>query len=238
MTMNAKILALHLTKGGVGKTTTLINLGYCLRRLGFKVLYVDADPQSSLTEFYFNLDNIKENLGDLLLDKSIYIKPLELDTNLHLIAGFPEAHSIKLKDEKMSEVLEQYRKDYDFILIDTSPALTHITKNVFYACDKIYLPVEASLMGLNAVKKTYEGVGQKIQQKYGGMFLTKYKRNTIASQEVENMLKDKCFKTYLRDASQANNAHLLGKSVIDAFPTCSLAHEYMSLTREILETIK
>lgn len=230
-----KTFALHLTKGGVGKTTTLVNIGFCLRSIGFKILFVDADPQYSLSE-YFPIKTSGKNLNNLLLGEKI--DPTEITTNVDLIEGSQQLHSTKFSKTLLLESLELYKGYYDFILIDTSPALSNITLCAMHACDKIFLPVEASLMGLQAINKTYLAMGESLKEKLGGLFLTRYKRQTISSKETEKELrrssKSHVFKTYIREASQVNNSHMLRKPVIEAYPTCALAQEYRDLTNELL----
>jgi chromosome partitioning protein len=231
-----QIIAFHLTKGGVGKTTTLINFGHCLMNKGYKILFVDCDPQSSLTRFYGIYKKVETRISDLLKD-SKQIEPYLMTQKLSFIAGDKTSYNISVPVDRLKERLEVYRDQFDFILIDTSPAISTMTLNAMCACDYIFLPVESSRAGLEAIEDTLEAYDVNQANKIGGLFLTKYKKGGISSEEVKNALSNKIMKTYIRDSTQALNSHLAGEAVIES-KNSPLSSDYEELTNEILEIIK
>jgi chromosome partitioning protein len=235
-TKKCQIIAFHLTKGGVGKTTTLINFGHCLMNKGYKILFVDCDPQSSLTRFYGIYKKVDSRISDLLT-KSDKIQPFSITPKLNFIAGDKTSYNISVPVNRLKERLEMYRNDFDFILIDTSPAISTITLNAMSACDYIFLPVESSRAGLEAIEDTLEAYDTNQTNKIGGLFMTKYKKGGVSSEQIKIALEGKIMKSYVRDSAHAQNSHLEGQAVVENGNT-PLSHDYETLTDEILEIIK
>lgn len=151
----SKVTAIVNQKGGVGKTTTALNLGYALSEKGKKVLLIDFDPQSSLTSALgYNAEN-KENIQTLmnlaieeeeLIERENYI--LNIKENLDLIPCSLELSGIEMglvnvisRELILKSIIEEIEKDYDYVLIDCSPSLGMLTINALAACDSIIIPV-------------------------------------------------------------------------------------------------
>lgn len=150
-------IAIANQKGGVGKTSTTINLAGALARLGKKVLLVDFDPQGSMTEYFFELTALPFTIYDVLIDM-IPQEPLPLGemigilpANIDLAAAEIKLPTMSNSDKRLWVELKKYQ-GFDFCLIDCPPSLGHLTKNALAAADLILIPVSTDLMALRTVK--------------------------------------------------------------------------------------
>jgi chromosome partitioning protein len=253
----AKVIAICNQKGGVGKTTTAVNLGAYLSALGKKVLLVDFDPQANATSSLgVNPSQINKTVYHGVLGNSHpdeIIKP-SIIYNFHLVPSAPHLAGIMVelvnypqREYFLRKFLIHLRHKYDFIFIDLPPSLSLLTVNGLVASDEILIPVQAEYYSL-------EGIGQLLQTidlikknlgydlKILGALLTMYDRRAKLSREVEKNLRENfpyyVFKTVIPQNIVLAEAPSFGRPIILYDPNSSGALAYQNLAYEILENYK
>jgi len=252
-----KIIAVINQKGGVGKTTTAVNLAACLAYKGKKVLVVDSDPQGNATSgLGISKDDVEFSLYDCLAD-SEKTKEAVLKTacrGLSIIPSLPElsAAEIELASEKnreffVKEALKGVEKDYDFIIIDSPPALGMLTINIMTAADSILIPIQCeyyALEGLsqliNSVKSIKKALNTDLEIE--GICATMYDSRTNLSQQVLDEVKkhfpDKVFSSPIPRNVRLSEAPSYGQPIIKYDITSKGAEAYFALAREIISNNK
>ena len=250
----AKIIAIANQKGGVGKTTTAINLAASLAVLEYKTLLVDADPQANSTSGVgFDPRNIKTSIyecivndvnpGDIILSTHtpfLYLIPSHID----LVGAEIEMINLPNREQKMKRVLEQIKDDYDFIIIDCSPSLGLITLNALTAADSVIIPVQCeyfALEGLGKLLNTIKIVQTRLNSnlEIEGILLTMYDTRLRLSnqvvEEVKTHFQQMVFDTIIQRNTKLGEAPSFGKTVIMHDATCKGSVNYLNLAREILQ---
>ena len=248
--MATTIVSVINQKGGTGKTTTTINLGRALSKLGYQVLLVDLDPQSNLsysldiTEPEFTLADAftgTKKLKDILVqkDKLFFVAP-----------GSPELVDIEISlvtQEKRENFLKNIlatAKGYDYILIDCPPSLSVLTLNALTASHQVLIPLQMEVLtmqGLNqiltTVNKVKSTLNPKIQVK--GIVVVMYDKRRKLSSEIEDYLKDniaeKIFQSRIRLNVKLAEAPSFGQSILDYDPSSNGAQDYLALAKEFVE---
>lgn len=244
---DCKVLSIANFKGGVGKTTSTLNIGSCLADMGYKVLLIDLDPQFNLTQCLFVNDVENVTIYDILTDKA-EIKTKKYNDNLHLIPSYFDLikadHELSSKFKRefiLTNKIEQIKSNYDFILIDCAPNLGLLTLNSFIASDYICVPVEAeylSLSGFKVLSDAIENNGLEIDF----VFVTKFDKrkniNNAVYESLHNNLSDDVFlKTKIRTNVALSESPSHQENIFRYSPKSNGAKDYEKLTIELLNKI-
>jgi chromosome partitioning protein len=250
----AKIIAIANQKGGVGKTTTAINLAASLGVLEKKVLLVDSDPQANSTSgLGHDPKNVKASIYDCFINE-VDIADIVLKTetpfvdilpaNIDLVGAEIEMINLPNREYMLKASLDKMRDKYDFIIIDCSPSLGLITINSLVAADSIIIPVQCeyfALEGLGKLLNTVKIVQNKLNKdlEIEGILLTMYDtRLNLSNQVVEEVkthFQQMVFDTIIHRNTKLGEAPSFGESVIMMDASSKGAINYLNLAKEVLQ---
>ncbi|MBZ0303435.1 MAG: AAA family ATPase [Anaerolineae bacterium] len=251
------ILSIANQKGGVAKTTTAINLAAGLSLEGYKVLLIDADPQTNATQVFIHPDH------EISQDRSLYqvmmnfapISNVILETpfpNLHVVPSHIRLSSVDLelaqaldnRSERLKKALDPVRDRYDYIVIDNPPSLGLITINSFTASDKLIIPVSTAFFALSGLVQLQETIGMVKQAQLNpnleimGVVCT-FSDRTLVSSDVERKLREHfgglVFQTTIPKNITLEEAHSNHTHIFAYSPTSAGANAYKSLVREVIQ---
>ena len=244
----SKIISITNHKGGVGKTTSAINIGAGLSKLGKKILLVDLDPQANMSISLGITETEKNIYGALKGDykpELISVDSLSIiPSNLDLSGAEIELSSETGREYLLKELLEPLRKDFDYILIDTPPSLGLLTLNSLTASQSLLIPLQAeylALKGLSKLLEIIEKVKKRLNKelKIGGVFITQYDNRKILNRDVlatiQTHFKDKLFNTKIRDNIALAEAPAKGVDIFRYNPKSYGAEDYLELCKEIIK---
>lgn len=244
-----KTIVMSNHKGGVGKTTSTINLGAALADLGKRVLLIDLDPQANLSQS-LGIEDAEETIYDALKYQKVF-DPIKIQENIFLIPSSLDlsAAEIELSSEPGREYLlrhsiKKLKDSYDFIFIDCPPSLGLLTINALTAAQDVLIPLQAEYLPLRGLAKLHEVV-EKIKDRLNpdlsisGVFLTKYDKRKILNRDTAESIKE-FFGEKLMENTICNNIALAeapssGQSIFQYSPTCRGAEDYRALCEEMLK---
>ncbi|MCT3039194.1 ParA family protein [Leuconostoc mesenteroides] len=248
----AQIIVLANQKGGVGKTTTSINLGAALAQAGQRVLLVDIDAQGNATSGSgVDKSLLEHDSYDVIVEQTPLHEVIVATDNYDLVPATIQLSGAEIelakqpqREYRLKTALETVRDDYDFILIDNPPALGLMTVNAFTAADAILIPVQTefyALEGLGQLLNTIELVRQQFNPDLdvAGILLTMYDgRTNLAkqvAQEVRSYFDDKVYDTIIPRSIRLSEAPSYGQAIIDFDPRSVGAQMYNNLAQEVLK---
>jgi len=255
----AKVITVTNQKGGVGKTTTSINLAFYLAKSGQRVLLVDFDPQGNATSgLGVDKREIKQNMCDVMLGEAelanIVLQPQPKNKKLFIAPTMPELANVEVQMAEMEDkfrilkkALATVKDDYDYIIIDSPPSLSLLTVNGMIAANYLLLPVQTEFYALEGVAQLLESMNlvrkaMNPQLKLVGVLATMYDRRTVLSSqvlaEIKRYFKDKVFETTIPRNVRLAEAPSHGVAIGQYDRFSKGAKAYKALADEVLERTK
>ncbi|GMK38972.1 sporulation initiation inhibitor protein Soj [Paenibacillus sp. CCS19] len=249
----AKTIAITNQKGGVGKTTTSVNLGACLASLGKRVLLVDIDPQGNTTSgIGINKADVENCIYDILIN-DVHPKDAICSTNvpglniipatIQLAGAEIEMVSTISREVRLKKALQQVGKDYDYILIDCPPSLGLLTINSLTAADSVLIPIQCeyyALEGLSQLLNTVRLVQKHLNTslQIEGVLLTMFDARTNLGiqviEEVKKYFQQKVYQTIIPRNVRLSEAPSHGQAIITYDPRSKGAEVYLELAKEVI----
>jgi chromosome partitioning protein len=250
----AKVIAIANQKGGVGKTTTAVNLSSCLAYKGKKVVIIDIDPQGNTTsglgidkneversiyEIIINEEDIEEALLGTCID-NLFLCP----SNINLVGAEVELVSVISRETRLKAAISNIRDKYDFILIDCPPSLGLLTLNALTAADTILVPIQCeyyALEGLSQLMNTVKLVQKHLNPSLDveGVVLTMFDARTNLSiqvvEDVKRYFRNKVYRTVIPRNVRLSEAPSFGLPIILYDPKSKGAECYLELAQEVID---
>lgn len=252
-----KVMAIINQKGGVGKTTTAVNLAACLAYKGKKILLIDSDAQGNATSgLGINRNDIELSIYDCLVDDSVTQKAI-LKTKYKNLSVLPAAQELSAAEIELGyeekreffvkKAISRIKDLYDYIIIDSPPALGLLTINIMTASDTVLIPIQCeyyALEGLAQLITTIKTIRKSLNKTLDieGILATMYDKRTNLSEQVYNEVKehfpDKTYSTVIPRNVRLSEAPSFGEPIIKYDITSVGAEAYFSLAREVIENNK
>lgn len=251
------IIAITNQKGGVGKTTTAINLAAALASKGVKTLLVDMDPQANSSMSFLDVHGLQHSLYDALTDSNIPLQsivvPAEKVEKLfiapsNISLAKMEAKLIGELDShfRLKDVVQQVQDDYEYIIIDTPPTLGIITVNALVAATHVLVPIQASYFALEGTDDLLETIDKiKVranpQLQILGALITMYDKRTLLAKDIYEQIQRvfgvKVFDTVITKSVRLEESPAYRESIFSFAPRSSGAYEYYRLSEEVLSRV-
>lgn len=250
------VIAIANQKGGVGKTTTAINLAAALARRGFRTLLFDMDPQANSSLSFLDPRELGPSVYELLMDGQVDYSPYIYRTPVDGLEMVPARINLAKLEAKLvgdfdapfrlKDRLEGVRANYDFILIDTPPTLGLITVNALVAATHVLIPIQSSYFALEGTDDLLETI-EKVKARPNpnlrllGVLVTLHDRRTTLARDVYEQIKrvfgDKVFETVITKSVRLEESPAYKESIFTFAPQSSGASEYAKLCDEVVERV-
>ncbi|MGH9458697.1 MAG: ParA family protein [Thermoanaerobaculia bacterium] len=250
------IITVANQKGGVGKTTTAINLAAAVANKGFKTLLVDLDPQANSTMSYTDVRAVERSMFDVLVSEELALRDVIVPTAVESLALAPSRIALaKLESKLIGELDGHYRlKDrmaevageYDYVFIDTPPTLGMITVNALVASTHVLVPIQSSYFALEGTDDLLETI-DKIKARPNpnlqllGVVITMHDKRTTLAKDIHDQIRgvfgDRLFRTMITKSIRLEESPAYKESIFTFAPRSSGAMEYYSLSEEILARV-
>lgn len=254
-TNRSMIIAITNQKGGVGKTTTAINLAAAFAQKGLETLLIDLDPQANATMSYLDLDDIPHNMYDVLTDAVPFQDVLSATNVPNLTVAPCRISMAKLEASLVGELDAPFRlKDaigsmtdrWDVVVVDTPPTLGLITVNALVAADHVLVPIQASYFALEGTDDLLDTI-DKIKSRPNpdlrllGVLITMFDKRTLLSrhvqEEIREVFDDLVFDTVITKSVRLEESPAHRRSIFEHAPDSSGAYEYYRLGEEVLQRV-
>lgn len=246
------VISLLNHKGGVGKTTSAINIGAALVELGQKVLLIDLDPQANLT-ISLGIPRQKITIYEALRGEGEF-SPFTYKNNLDVVTSSLDLSGAEMelineagREYILRELINQVVDDYDYVVIDCPPSLGLLTLNALTSSQYVLIPLQTEFLavqGLAKIKQVIDKVRMRLNKnlEMGGVIATMYDSRRVLNRDVVDIIHkyfgDKVFNTYIRDNIALAEAPAQRKDIFEYSPKSPGAADYLALSAEILERTK
>jgi chromosome partitioning protein len=250
------IIAVTNQKGGVGKTTTVINLASALAMKGLRTLIVDLDPQANSSMSFLDVTTIERSIYDVLVEPASGLGSATVPTNRPKLDVAPasialakfEAQLVGEIDShfRLKDILDPVHANYDYIIIDTPPTLGLITVNALVAATHVMIPIQASYFALEGTDDLLETIDKvkaraNPQLQILGAVITLFDKRTLLArdirQEIKKVFAGKTFKTIITKSVRLEESPAYKESIFDFAPRSSGAYEYYKLSEEVVSRV-
>ena len=251
------IIAITNQKGGVGKTTTAINLAAALASKGLRTLLIDVDPQGNSSMSFLDVREVEKSIFEALVDRestfSEVILPAKTQPNLFVVPAHGNLANLEsnLHDDfdkifRLKDRMAPVRDDFEFIVIDTPPTLGVITVNALVAATHVLIPIQSSYFAMEGTDDLLETL-DKIKVRANpelqilGALLTLYDKRTVLSKDIHDRISqvfgDKLFETVITKSVRLEESPAHQQSIFSFAPQSSGAFEYYKLSEEVLSRV-
>ena len=247
--MSTSIIAISNHKGGVGKTTSTVNIGAGLALTGHKVLLIDMDPQSNMTQSY-GISNAEVSVYEVLKGEA-EARTMEAFPNLDILPSSLDLSGAEMelineagREYLLKDAIAGIKDKYDYILIDCPPSLGLLTINALTAATEVYIPLQAHYLAIKGLTKIIDVIG-KVKKRLNkdveitGVFVTQFDKRKVLHRDVVETIytyfQEKLFNSRIRDNIALAEAPSQGMDIFHYDNTCKGAEDYKNLVEEIME---